>query len=180
MGSRIVGEIEKLPQLVESILKDDAKIKKLAKRFKDYPNILYLGRKYNYPIALEGALKLKEISYIHAEGYAGGEMKHGPIALIDKNFPTFAIMPNDSVYEKMASNIEEIKARSGPIIIMTTYGNKDANSLSGDIIYIPKTLEMLTPILSVIPLQLFAYYVGVFRDYNVDKPRNLAKSVTVE
>jgi len=180
MGTRIVEELEELPKLVESILKDNAKIKKLAKKYKNYPNALYLGRKYNYPIALEGALKLKEISYIHAEGYAGGEMKHGPIALIDKNFPTFAIMPHDSVYEKMASNMEEIKARKGPMVIMTTKGNKGAKLLSADIIYIPKTLEMLTPILSVIPLQLFAYYVGVMRGYNVDKPRNLAKSVTVE
>ncbi|MEX2144893.1 MAG: glutamine--fructose-6-phosphate transaminase (isomerizing) [Candidatus Spechtbacterales bacterium] len=180
MGKRIVEEIEKLPKLVESVLAEKEKIKKFARKYKNYPNMLYLGRKYNYPIALEGALKVKEISYMHAEGYAGGEMKHGPIALIEESFPTMAIMPKDSVYEKMVSNIEELKARSGPIIAVTTRGNKSVGHLSKDVIYIPKTLEMLTPIISVIPLQLFAYYVGVFRGLNVDKPRNLAKSVTVE
>ena len=122
----------------------------------------------------------KEISYIHAEGYGAGEMKHGPIALIDKNFPTMAIVPSDSVYEKTINNIEEIKARSGPIIAIATYGNKKIDKLADDVIYIPKTLEMLTPILSVIPLQLFAYYCGILRGCDVDKPRNLAKSVTVE
>lgn len=180
MGLRMVKEIEKLPKLVEKVLKDKEKIKKLADKYKNYSNMFYLGRKYNYPIALEGALKIKEISYIHAEGYAGGEMKHGPIALIEKNFPTVAIMPKDSVYEKMVSNVEELKARQGSIIVITTRGNKSIERLSKDVIYIPKTLEMLTPILSVIPLQLFAYYVGVLRGYDVDKPRNLAKSVTVE
>jgi len=139
-----------------------------------------LGRKYNYPIALEGALKLKEISYIHAEGYGAGEMKHGPIALIDEKFPTIAISPSDSVYEKMISNIQEIKARKGKVIAVATEGNDDIKKLADDVIYIPKTLEMLAPILSVIPLQLFAYYMGVLRGCDVDKPRNLAKSVTVE
>jgi len=180
MGVRIVEEIEKLPKLVEKVLQGEKDIKKFARKYKNYTNMLYLGRKYNYPIALEGALKLKEISYIHAEGYAGGEMKHGPIALIDKNFPTFSIMPDDSVYEKMSSNIEEIKARGGPTIALTTKGNKKIQTLTKDVIYIPRTLEMLTPILSVIPFQLFAYYVGTLKGYNVDKPRNLAKSVTVE
>ena len=139
-----------------------------------------MGRKYNYPIALEGALKLKEISYIHAEGYGAGEMKHGPIALIDEKFPTIAISPSDSVYEKMISNIQEIKARKGKVIAVATEGNDDIKKLADDVIYIPKTLEMLAPILSVIPLQLFAYYMGVLRGCDVDKPRNLAKSVTVE
>lgn len=125
-------------------------------------------------------MKLKEISYVHAEGYGAGEMKHGPIALIDENFPTVAIVPSDSVYEKMISNIEEIKARSGPIIVVATHGNKRIEKLANDVIYIPKTLEMLTPIISVISLQLFAYYIGVLRNCDVDKPRNLAKSVTVE
>jgi len=180
MGQRIAKEILKLPTLVKKTLSLKDEIERLAKKYKNYEDFLFIGRKYNYPIALEGALKLKEISYIHAEGYGGGEMKHGPIALIDKNFPTFAIVPVDSVYEKMISNIQEIKARKGKIIAMTTEGNKEMKSLVDDVIYIPKTLEMLTPILSVIPLQLFAYFTGVLRSCDVDKPRNLAKSVTVE
>lgn len=181
MGQRILKEILNLPELVKKVLeKNNDQIKKLAKKYKDANDFLYIGRKYNHPIALEGALKLKEISYIHAEGYAAGEMKHGPIALIDRNFPTFAILPSDSVYEKMMSNVEEIKARGGPIIALATEENEDIKKIVDDVIYIPKTLEMLTPILSVIPLQLFAYWVGVLRGYDVDKPRNLAKSVTVE
>lgn len=179
-GKKLASELEQLPSIIEKVLKDAKKIEKIAKKYYKADNFLYLGRKYNNPIALEGALKLKEISYIHAEGYAGGEMKHGPIALIDGDFPTFAIMPKDSVYEKMASNIEEIKARSGLVIALTTEDNKGIKDLSKDIIYIPKVSEMLMPLVSVIPLQLFAYYVGVLKGYNVDKPRNLAKSVTVE
>jgi glucosamine--fructose-6-phosphate aminotransferase (isomerizing) len=141
---------------------------------------MYLGRKYCFPLAEEGALKLKEISYIHAEGYASGEMKHGPIALIDSDFPTFAILPNDSVYEKGLSNVEEIKARKGKVIALTTRGAKEIDKIADDVIYIPKTLEALTPLLAVAPLQLFAYYVAVAKGLDVDKPRNLAKSVTVE
>ena len=141
---------------------------------------MYIGRKYNLGTALEGALKLKEISYVHAEGYGAGEMKHGPIAMIDENFPTVAIAPEDSVYNKIVSNMEEIKARRGKIIAITTEGNKKIKHIADDWLYIPKTLEMLTPILAVIPLQLFAYYMGVFKGLDVDKPRNLAKSVTVE
>ncbi len=179
-GRRIIEEIEKLPKKIEKILgaKDD--IKKLAKKYADYPNFMYLGRKYCFPLAEEGALKLKEISYIHSEGFAAGEMKHGSIALIDEDFPVFAIAPKDSVYEKNISNIEEIRARMGKIIILTTEGNKEAEKIADDVIYIPKTLEMLTPILGVVPLQLFAYYISCFRGLDVDKPRNLAKSVTVE
>jgi glucosamine--fructose-6-phosphate aminotransferase (isomerizing) len=180
MGQRIAREILKIPDLVKEVLKEAPEIEKLAKRYKDYNNFLFLGRKYNFPIALEGALKLKEISYIHSEGYSAGEMKHGPIALINENFPTFAICPSDSVYDKMISNIEEIKARKGKVIALATKGDEKIKELVDDVIYIPKTLEMLTPILSVIPLQLFAYYVGVLRGCDVDKPRNLAKSVTVE
>jgi glucosamine--fructose-6-phosphate aminotransferase (isomerizing) len=180
MGQRILKEILRIPELVKKVLGINLQIKELASKYKDANNFLYLGRKYNHPIALEGALKLKEISYIHAEGYAAGEMKHGPIALIQEDFPTFAIMPSDSVYEKMVSNIEEIKARRGPVIALATEGNKEIKKIVDDVIYIPKTLEMLTPILSVIPLQLFAYHIGVLREYDVDKPRNLAKSVTVE
>jgi len=180
MGQRIAKELSKIPELVKKVLEQDSQIKKLAEKYKDFDNFLYLGRKYNYPVALEGALKLKEISYIHSEGCSAGEMKHGPIALIDEKFPTFAIAPSDSVYEKMISNIEEIKARKGQIIAIATEGNEDIKKVADDVIYIPKTLEMLTPILSVIPLQLFAYHVAVLRGCDVDKPRNLAKSVTVE
>ena len=169
-----------MPALVKEVLTLGGQINKLAEKYKDYNNFFYLGRKYNYPIALEGALKLKEISYIHAEGYGAGELKHGPIALIDENFPTVVIAPTDSVYEKVVSNIEEIRARRGPIIALATEGNEAIKKLADDVIYIPKTMEMLTPILSVIPLQLFAYHMGVLRGCDVDKPRNLAKSVTVE
>jgi glucosamine--fructose-6-phosphate aminotransferase (isomerizing) len=180
MGRRIAQELANIPKYIKEILKQDKEIKRIAKKYAKYNNFLYLGRKYNYPIALEGALKLKEISYIPAEGYGAGEMKHGPIALVDKNFPSICIVPSDSVYEKMISNIEEIKARQGKIIAIATKGNQALKKLVNDCIYIPKTLEMLTPILSVVPLQLFAYYVGVFRGCDVDKPRNLAKAVTVE
>jgi len=180
MGKRILEELKKLPNLARQILNQKEKIATVAKKYKDYKNFLFLGRKYNYPIALEGALKLKEISYLHAEGYPAGEMKHGPIALIDENFPTVAICPSDSVYEKMISNLEEIKARKGKIFAIATEGNKEIEKLVDDVFFIPKTLEMLTPILSVIPLQLFAYYVAVLLGKDVDKPRNLAKSCTVE
>ncbi|KPJ71184.1 glutamine amidotransferase [Parcubacteria bacterium DG_74_3] len=180
MGQRIAKELSKIPELVKKVLDEPMQVKALAEKYKKCDHFLFIGRKYNYPVALEGALKLKEISYIHAEGYGAGEMKHGPIALIDKKFPTLAICPLDSVYEKMISNIQEIKARGGPIIALTTENNKDIKNMVEDVIYVPKTLEMLTPILSVIPLQLFAYYMGVLRGCDVDKPRNLAKSVTVE
>lgn len=180
MGQRIAKEILKIPELVEKVLQTRSEVKKIAEKYKDAKNFLFIGRKYNYPIALEGALKLKEISYIHAEGYGAGEMKHGPLALIDKNFPTIAILTSDSVYKKTLSNAEEIKTREGPIIAIATEGNDEIKNITEDVIYIPKTLEMLTPILSVIPLQLFSYYMGVLKGYDVDKPRNLAKSVTVE
>ncbi|MFH1656926.1 MAG: glutamine--fructose-6-phosphate transaminase (isomerizing), partial [bacterium] len=180
MGQRIAKEIKMIPQLVEKTLAVNNQMKALAEKYKDFNDFFFIGRKYSYPVAMEGALKLKEISYIHAEGYGAGEMKHGPIALINEGFPTFAICPVDSVYRKTISNIEEIKTRKGPVIALTTEGNEDLKDLADDVIYIPKTLEMLTPILSVIPLQLFAYYVGVLRGCDVDKPRNLAKSVTVE
>lgn len=180
IGQRIIKELEKLPILINKILQQAPEIKKMARKYHQSKNFFFLGRKYNYPIALEGALKLKEVSYIHAEGYGAGEMKHGPIALVDKNFPTFGIAPTDSVYEKTISNLEEIKARKGPIVAIATEGNKKIKKITNNVVYIPKTLEMLTPILSVIPLQLFAYYCAVFNGRDVDKPRNLAKSVTVE
>ncbi len=180
MGQRIAKELSKIPDLVKQILNNSSKIKELAEKYKDFNNCFYLGRKYNYPIAREGAHKIKEIAYLHAEGLRAGELKHCELALVDEKFPTIAIVPSDSVYEKMISNIQEIKARNGPIIAVATEGNEDIKKIVDDVIYIPKTLEMLTPILSIIPLQLFAYYMGVLRGYDIDKPRNLAKSVTVE
>lgn len=179
-GKEIVSALAQLPDLARKILKNSEQIKKIAEKYKDYKDFWFIGRKYNYPIALEGALKLKEISYLHAEGSAGGELKHGPLALIDENCPTIAICPSDSVYEKMVSNIEEIKARRGKVIVIATEGNEKIKEIADDVIYIPKTLEMLTPILSVIPLHLFAYYLALKLGRNIDKPKNLAKSVTVE
>ena len=179
-GKRIVSELLKLPDLVRQVLKSAPEIKKLAKEYKDFKNFWFIGRKYNFPIALEGALKLKEISYLHAEGLAAGELKHGPLALVDENFPTIAICPQDSVYEKMISNIEEVKARKGRVLALATQGDQKIKKIADDVIYIPKTLEMLTPLLATIPLHLFAYYIAVFNGCDVDKPKNLAKSVTVE
>lgn len=180
MGKRIAEELKQIPNLARRVLEDTEKIAELAKKYQPHQNFMFLGRKYNYPVALEGALKLKEISYVHAEGYSAGEMKHGPIAMIDENFPSIIIAPQDSVYEKMLSNIQEIRARKGPVIAIATEGDEEIGRMVDDVIYIPKTLEMLTPMLSVIPLQLFAYYFAVLRGCDVDKPRNLAKSVTVE
>lgn len=179
-GKRITTEMNRIPKLIERILKQSVNIKKIAKKYVKCQNFLYLGRKYNFPIAIEGALKIKEIAYVHAEGYPSGEMKHGPIALINKDFPTFFIVPQDSIYEKNLSGMQEIKARGGKIIAIATEGDKEVKKIADDVIYIPKTLEMLTPLLSVIPLQFFAYYVGILKGLDVDKPRNLAKSVTVE
>jgi glutamine---fructose-6-phosphate transaminase (isomerizing) len=179
-GQRILKELEKIPAQIEAILKQGKEIKKIALKYKDYADFLYMGRKYNFPIALEGALKIKEIAYVHCEGYPSGEMKHGPIALVDKNFPSLFVVPKDSVYEKNISGMQEIKARGGKIIAIATVGDKEIKKQANDVIFIPKTLEMLTPLLAVIPLQLLAYYVGVSKGYDVDKPRNLAKSVTVE
>ncbi|MBI2042196.1 MAG: glutamine--fructose-6-phosphate transaminase (isomerizing) [Candidatus Nealsonbacteria bacterium] len=180
-GQRIAGDLQVLPNLVGEILQKSDEIKALAEKYSKYNNFIFLGRKYNYPIALEGALKLKEIAYyIHAEGYPGGEMKHGPLALTDENLPFLFIVPSDSVYEKMLSNIEEVKARGGKTIAIATEGDEKIRELVDDVVYIPKTSEMLTPILSAVPLQLFAYHMGVLRGCDVDKPRNLAKSVTVE
>lgn len=180
MGRRIATELKKIPSIIDNILKKSNEIKKIAKKYAKAKDFLYLGRKYNFPIAMEGALKLKEISYIHAEGYPSGEMKHGSIALIDKDFPSIFICPKDSVYEKNVSGMQEIKARGGKILAIATEGDKEIKKIADDVIYIPKTLEMLTPLLSVVPLQLFAYYVAVLNGRDVDKPRNLAKSVTVE
>ncbi len=179
-GQRITQELQHIPALMRKILAKKDEIAALAHTFQRYNNFFFLGRKYNLPVAYEGALKLKEVSYAHAEGYGAGEMKHGPIAMIDEGFPSICIVPQDSVYEKMCSNMEEIKARKGPIIAIATEGDTAIRAITDEVIYIPKTLEMLTPLLSVVPLQLFAYYFGVRRGIDVDKPRNLAKSVTVE
>ena len=172
--------LEAVPAHVEQILSEDDLIRDLADRYQYVRNVLYLGRGYNFPVALEGALKLKEISYIHAEGYPAAEMKHGPIALIDREMPTVFIAPRDSVYDKIHGNIEEVKARGGRVILVATRGDREVARKCQHVIYIPEAPEALVPLLSVIPLQLFAYHIAVARGCDVDKPRNLAKSVTVE
>jgi len=179
-GKKITKALSEIPEKIEQILKLNDEIEVLAEQFKDSPNFLYLGRGFNFPAALEGALKLKEISYIHAEGYPAAEMKHGPIALIDENMPVVFIAPKDSTYEKVLSNIQEVRARGGKIIVVTDEGNGELDKLVDHTIKIPKTIEMLTPILTSIPLQLLAYHIAVKKGLDVDQPRNLAKSVTVE
>ena len=179
-GKKIAEEMQKLPDKIAQILKLNDEIEKIAEAFKDSKNFLYLGRGYNFPVALEGALKMKEISYIHAEGYPAAEMKHGPIALIDENMPIVFIAPKDSTYEKILSNIEEIKARKGIIIAVASDSDNEIDKLVDYTIKIPDTIRMLMPILTVIPLQLLAYHIAVKKGLNVDQPRNLAKSVTVE
>ena len=178
-GKKILEEIDALPEKIDSILKINDQIEAIAEKFVDAKNFLYLGRGYNFPVALEGALKLKEISYIHAEGYPAAEMKHGPIALIDENMPTVVIAPKDSVYDKV-SNIEEVKARKGKVIAIANDDDEQIDKLVDHVIKVPQTIRMLMPILTVIPLQLLAYHIAVKKGLNVDQPRNLAKSVTVE
>ena len=177
---KIIRELKHLPSKIQKILKHDEEIRLIAQKYSQYKNFLYLGRKYNFPVALEGALKLKEISYRYAEGYAAGEMKHGPIALIDDKFPIVAIAVKDLVYDKVISNIEELKARNGKILAVATEGDEKISRLADDVIFIPHTMEILSSFLSVIPLQLFAYHTADLLELDVDKPRNLAKSVTVE
>lgn len=179
-GKQIADELILIPEKVEKILRLNDEIEKIAEEFKDATNFLYLGRGYNFPVALEGALKLKEISYIHAEGYPAAEMKHGPIALIDENMPVVFIAPKDSTYEKIVSNIQEVKARGGRTIAIASEDDNDIDQLVDYSIKIPNTIRMLMPILTVIPLQLLAYHIAVKKGLNVDQPRNLAKSVTVE
>lgn len=179
-GRAIAEELMALPDKINSILKLNDQIEKIAADFQNSNNFLYLGRGYNFPVALEGALKLKEISYIHAEGYPAAEMKHGPIALIDENMPAVFIAPKDSTYDKIISNIEEVRARGGRIIAIATDNDNGIDSLVDYTIKVPSTIRMLMPILSVIPLQLLAYHIAVKKGLNVDQPRNLAKSVTVE
>jgi glucosamine--fructose-6-phosphate aminotransferase (isomerizing) len=179
-GQRIAKELLLLPEKIKKVLELDDQIKDIAKKYSKATSFAFLGRKYNHPVAFEGAIKLKELSYIHAEGFPAGEMKHGPIAMIDENFPSFYFIPQDSVYEKNISNMQEIKARGGKVIVVATEGDEKIKDIADDVIYIPKTLEMLTPILATIPTQLFAYHMAVLKGLDVDKPRNLAKSVTVE
>jgi len=179
-GREVVKALARLPELVEKVLAKAPQVEQLAERLQRAQNVLYLGRGYNFPVALEGALKLKEISYIHAEGYPAAEMKHGPIALIDDLMPVVFVAPRDAVYQKVVSNIEEVKARGGRVIAVVTEGDVGVAKLADHKIEIPETLDVFSPILSVLPLQLLAYYIAVRRGCNVDQPRNLAKSVTVE
>lgn len=176
----ILVELENIPQKIEEALKVDEQIRELAAIYKDATNFLYLGRGYNFPVALEGALKLKEISYIHAEGYPAAEMKHGPIALIDENMPVVFLATNQSAYEKIVSNVQEVKARKGKIIAVVNKGDVQIRNLADHIIEVPETEEVLSPLVTIVPLQLLAYHIAILRGCNVDQPRNLAKSVTVE
>jgi glucosamine--fructose-6-phosphate aminotransferase (isomerizing) len=176
----LINSLLHIPKLVEQVLKEEEKVHELARRYFKYRDFLFLGRGIHYPVALEGALKLKELSYIHAEGYPAGEMKHGPIALIDGNMPVVVLAPVDKVYEKMASNIMEVRARDGLVLAITTQGNQEIASKADEVIYIPQADPLLVPLLLTIPLQLLAYHIAVLRGCDVDQPRNLAKSVTVE
>jgi glucosamine--fructose-6-phosphate aminotransferase (isomerizing) len=179
-GERLVKSLLELPEKMKQALALQDQIKILADKYKNYKDFFFLGRGINYPVALEGSLKLKEISYIHSEAFPGGEMKHGPIALLSPEFPVLAIMTKNQLYDKMRSNVEEAKARKAPIIILATEGDTDAARLADDVIYVPATMELLEPLVNTIPLQLFAYYAATGLGRDVDRPRNLAKSVTVE
>jgi glutamine---fructose-6-phosphate transaminase (isomerizing) len=176
----LLAELDAIPEKVETVLKSQEHIKQLAEKYKDAVSCLYLGRGYNFPVALEGALKLKEISYIHAEGYPAAEMKHGPIALVDENLPVVFVATKDSYHEKVVSNMQEIKARKGQVIAVINEGDEQSAALANDTIMVPVADEIMAPMLSVVPLQLLAYYIGLAKGQDVDKPRNLAKSVTVE
>ena len=176
----LLEELNDVPEKVKKVLDTSGHIKTVAVKYKDVVNALFLGRGYNFPVALEGALKLKEISYIHAEGYPAAEMKHGPIALVDDQLPVVFIATKDSYHEKIVSNMQEMKARKGKIISIITEADTISPTLSDDVFSIPPADELIAPIISVIPLQLLSYYVGIAKGIDVDKPRNLAKSVTVE
>ncbi|MBL7764115.1 MAG: SIS domain-containing protein, partial [Chitinophagaceae bacterium] len=175
-----LNELHEVPQKVAKALEGSEQVKKLAEKYKDARDFLYLGRGYNFPVALEGALKLKEISYIHAEGYPAAEMKHGPIALVDESLPVVFVATRDSYHEKVVSNMQEIKARKGKVIAVINEGDESTASLCDDVMTVPEADEILAPMLSTVPLQLIAYYIGIAKGLDVDKPRNLAKSVTVE
>jgi glucosamine--fructose-6-phosphate aminotransferase (isomerizing) len=176
----LLRELSDLPEKAEATLSLHEHIKTIAAKYMNHNDALYLGRGYNFPVALEGALKLKEISYIHAEGYPAAEMKHGPIALVDSNLPVVFVATKDAFHEKVVSNMQEIKARKGMVIAVITEGDTSVDQLADDLITVPEADELIAPILNVIPLQLLAYYIGVLKGLDVDKPRNLAKSVTVE
>ena len=177
---QLLQELDAVPEKVAQILETHETIKAVAEKYKDATDCLYLGRGYNFPVALEGALKLKEISYIHAEGYPAAEMKHGPIALVDERLPVVFVATRDSYHEKVVSNMQEIKARKGKVVAVINEGDEQSMALADDVIIVPEADEVMAPILSAIPMQLLAYYIGVAKGYDVDKPRNLAKSVTVE
>ncbi|HNJ59340.1 MAG TPA: SIS domain-containing protein, partial [Chitinophagaceae bacterium] len=177
---QLMKDLHNIPEKVKEILADTSTIERIAEKYKNASDFLFLGRGYNFPVALEGALKLKEISYIHAEGYPAAEMKHGPIALVDENLPVVFVATKDSYYEKIVSNVQEIKARKGQIIAVATNDDTVIPGMANDVMFVPDTDEVIAPLLSVIPLQLLSYYVGVAKGLDVDKPRNLAKSVTVE
>ena len=179
-AQEIVRALARLPEQIRETLRVADQVANVAEKYRAAAQMLLIGRKYSYPVALEGAMKLKEAAYVHGQGFGAGELKHGSLALVDEKVPTVAICPSDSVYEKTLSNIQEVRARRGPVIAIATEGNTDIANVADDVVYVPKTLEMLTPLLTVIPLQLFAYSSGVLRGVDVDKPRNLAKSVTVE
>ncbi len=179
-GRKLVRELQTIPAKLKKVLAGNSEILKIARKYSRASDFLFMGRQYNYPVALEGALKLKEISYIHAEGYPSAEMKHGPIALISPDFPSVFVVPRDAMYDKNMSNVEEIKARRGPVIAVATEGDTEISRKADDVIYVPRTDDCLQPLLTVVPLQLLAYHIAVLRGCDVDKPRNLAKSVTVE
>lgn len=180
LGVELVAAINELPEVLEKVLKQADQIKVLAQKYANYRDAIFIGRKFHTPIAYEGALKLKEVAYIHAEAYAGGELKHGPIAMLDEAFPIIALAPQDDVYEKMVSNIQEVKARKAPVLAFATEGDTVLKELVDDVVYMPKVHPIVQPIVTTVLLHLFAYYVGTAKGFNVDRPRNLAKSVTVE
>jgi len=179
-GQEITKALTELPDVLTKMLENTDEIKRIAEKYANYRDAIFIGRKFHTPIAYEGALKLKEVAYIHAEAYAGGELKHGPIAMLDENFPVIALVPQDDVYEKMISNIEQVCARKAPVLAFATKGDNAIANLAEDVIYMPKVHPLLQPIVSTVPLHLFSYYVGTSKGLNVDRPRNLAKSVTVE
>jgi glucosamine--fructose-6-phosphate aminotransferase (isomerizing) len=180
MGREMISALESIPEKIQRILDKENQIREIAEQYCRHSNFLYLGRGVNFPVALEGALKLKEISYIHAEGYPAAEMKHGPIALIDENMPVVVIATRDSIYDKVMSSISQVRARDGRVIAIATEGDTEIADKVSHVIYVPPIKQCFTPLMSVIPLQLVAYHMAVLRGCNVDQPRNLAKSVTVE
>ena len=179
-GERLLNALIEIPEKMNQILAQNDQIKEIALKYKDMKNCFFLGRGNNFPVALEGSLKLKEISYIHSEAYPGGELKHGPLALLSEDFPVIAIMTKNQLYEKMKSNVAEVRARKAPVILLATEGDEEAKELAEDVLYVPPTMELLQPLLNTMPLQLFAYHIAVALGNDVDRPRNLAKSVTVE